>query len=68
MCAEAVPGSAPAHGGMMKCAISLFRDMRFSAANQTRTNFFEKNVRIELAFSGMSARLNNMPDAGVAQW
>ena len=39
-----------------------------SALDRHGTNFFEKNVHFELAFSEMSARLNNMPDAGVAQW
>ena len=32
------------------------------------TNFFTKKVRNELDFSEMNARLNYMPDAGVAQW
>ena len=39
-----------------------------SFLRSAETNFFEKNVRFELAFSEMSARLNIMPDAGVAQW
>ena len=42
--------------------------MLISGLNGHGTNFFEKNVRFELAFSEMSARLNSMPDAGVAQW
>ena len=44
------------------------QDARISASDRHETNFFGKNVRFELDFSGMSARLNNMPDAGVAQW
>ena len=55
----AVPGFARARGGQKALIF---------ASNLPETNFFEKNVCFELDFSGMSARLNNMPDAGVAQW
>ena len=54
-----VPGYARAREGQKAL---------FFASILPETNFFEKNVRFELDFSGMSARLNNMPDAGVAQW
>ena len=39
-----------------------------SARDRPGTHFFAKKVRNELDFSEMNAKLNLMPDAGVAQW
>ena len=54
--------------GLPFCAQNEQSKAFSSITERSGTNFFGKNVRTELDFSEMNARLNNMPDAGVAQW